>query len=76
MDTQNDGLEKVTPFKNGNFGYQFVRFLGCNYKDRTFCATNRGTGRAHVLPGVALDSPVRDLTKRGAWAADSTRGGV
>ena len=29
MDTQNDGLEKVTPFKNGNFWYQFVRFLGC-----------------------------------------------
>ena len=21
MDTQNDGLEKVTPFKNGNFWY-------------------------------------------------------
>ena len=21
MDTQNDGLEKVPPFKNGNFGY-------------------------------------------------------
>ena len=21
MDTQNDRLEKVTPFKNGNFGY-------------------------------------------------------
>ena len=29
MDTQNDGVEKVTPFKNGNFWYQFVRFLGC-----------------------------------------------
>ena len=29
MDTRNDGLEKVTPFKHGNFWYQFVRFLGC-----------------------------------------------
>ena len=28
MDTQNDGLEKVT--KNDNFWYQFVRFLGCD----------------------------------------------
>ena len=28
MDAQNDGLEKVTPFKNGNFGW----FLGCNLK--------------------------------------------
>ena len=27
-DTQNDGLEKVTPLKHGNFWYQFVRFLG------------------------------------------------
>ena len=26
MDAQNDGLEKVTPFKHGNFGW----FLGCN----------------------------------------------
>ncbi len=31
LDTQNDGLEKVTPFKHGNFWYQFVRFLWCNY---------------------------------------------
>ena len=29
MDTQNHGLEKVTPLKNGNYWYQFVRFLGC-----------------------------------------------
>ena len=29
MDTQNDGLEKVTPFKHSNSWYQFVRFLGC-----------------------------------------------
>ena len=29
MDTRNDGLEKVSPFKNGHFWYQFVRFLGC-----------------------------------------------
>ena len=28
IDTQNDGLEKVTPFKNSNLGYLFVRFLG------------------------------------------------
>ncbi len=28
MDTQNDGLEKVTAFKHSNFGYQFVRFRG------------------------------------------------
>ena len=33
MDTQNDGLGKVTPFKNGNFWYQFVRFLGCIYSE-------------------------------------------
>ena len=32
MDTQNDGLEKVTPFKHGNFWYQFVRFLGCMFR--------------------------------------------
>ena len=29
IDTQNDGLEKVAPFKNGNFGVSIVRFLGC-----------------------------------------------
>ena len=29
MDTQNDGLEKVSSFKHGNMWYQFVRFLGC-----------------------------------------------
>ena len=28
MDTQNDGLEKVTLLKSGHFWYQFVRFLG------------------------------------------------
>ena len=32
MDTQNDGLGKVTPFKkNDNFCYRHVRFLGCNH---------------------------------------------
>ena len=34
MDTQNDGLEKVSPFKYGNFlgiqWYPYVNFLGCN----------------------------------------------
>ena len=30
MDTQNDGLEKLTPFTNGNFWYCiYVRFLWC-----------------------------------------------
>ena len=29
MDTQNDGLERMTPLKYGYFWYQFVRFLGC-----------------------------------------------
>ena len=29
MDTQNDGLEKVTPFKNGNFWDINVRVLEC-----------------------------------------------
>ncbi len=28
MDTQNDGLEKVGPFKHSHFGI-YVRFLGC-----------------------------------------------
>ena len=28
MDTQNDGLERVTLLKSGHFWYQFVRFLG------------------------------------------------
>ena len=28
MDTQNDGLEKVTPLKMAIFGI-YVRFLGC-----------------------------------------------
>ena len=27
IDTQNDGLEKVTPFFHGNFWYPAVRFL-------------------------------------------------
>ena len=31
MDTQGDGLEKVTPKRNGNCWYQFVRFLGCKF---------------------------------------------
>ena len=31
MNTQNFGLEKVTPFKYGNFWYLFVKFLGCNW---------------------------------------------
>ncbi len=30
MDTQNDGLEKVTPFKYGHFCI-YVKFLGCMY---------------------------------------------
>ena len=29
MDTQNDGLEKVTPFKHGVIFGIYVRFLGC-----------------------------------------------
>ena len=28
MDT-NDGLEKVTPFKSGDFWYPYLEFLGC-----------------------------------------------
>ena len=27
MDTQNDGLEKVTPLKNGNFRYISIRLI-------------------------------------------------
>ncbi len=30
MDTQTNGLEKVTPFKYGHFEYLFVQFLGSN----------------------------------------------
>ena len=30
-DTQNDGLEKVTPLKNGNSWYRHVRFLECTF---------------------------------------------
>ena len=30
MDTQNDGLEKVTPFLNIAIFGIYVRFLGCN----------------------------------------------
>ena len=33
MDTQNDGLEKVTPFRNGNFGI-YVSFLGCSCNEK------------------------------------------
>ena len=28
IDTKNDGLENVSPFKHGNFGYLYVRFRG------------------------------------------------
>ena len=30
MDTQNDGLEKVAPFKYGHFGI-YLKFIGCMY---------------------------------------------
>ena len=42
MDTQNDGLEKVAPFKYGHSWYPFVRFLD-----------HRQPG-AHLREGVGL----------------------
>ena len=43
MNTQNAGLEKVTPFKHGNFIRIHVRFLGCNPVHRS-----EGSGVFHT----------------------------
>ena len=32
MDTQNYGLEKVTPFKYGHFSIYMLNFMGCNFR--------------------------------------------
>ena len=34
MDTQNDGLGKVTPFKNGNFLVSMLDFWGALFESR------------------------------------------
>ena len=36
MDTQNDGLEKVTPFKRPAIFGIYVRFLGCTSSNGCF----------------------------------------
>ena len=39
MDTQNDGLEKVPPFENGNFGIFLVSISGVYiYKHMIYCS--------------------------------------
>ena len=44
MDTQNDGLEKVTPFQHGNFWYRHVRLLGCRNETKAIPKTSPVSG--------------------------------
>ena len=68
MDTQNDGLEKVIPFKNGNFWYQFVRFLGSTspflWAQQVFnlhqeAVPCQSLTDLHVLAAYLLNSPAK-----------------
>ena len=54
MDTQDDGLEKVAPKRNGNCWYQFVRFLGCK-----FCV-NHGLPKTNMVQNMANQSTIMD----------------